>query len=156
MASYLERMPAGIPGEISRWDNVILEPNLLGAVSIPYGAVVKLSAGVIAPIASGDTAAAIYGLLARAYPTQGANGDDAAPAGRIIDVMRSGYMTVTLKGVAAAAKGGTVFVRVTADTGKLVGDIEAAADGAKSVVVPGCIFAGPADSGGNVEISFNI
>lgn len=159
MPSYLTRMPAGIPGEVSRRDGVVLEPSLMGAAPIPFGAVVKLAAGLIAPIASGDAAAVVYGFLARSYPTTGAGEDfgvGSAPAGTMQDVMRSGYMTVRLGGATAAAKGGAVYLRVTVSGDKAVGDIEAAADSAKTVVIPGCVFLGPAEAGGIAEISFNI
>jgi hypothetical protein len=151
-------MPAGIPGEISRRDNVVCEPNLIGAASIPFGAAVKVTAGRIAAIASGNAASVIYGFLVRPYPTGGGGvefGGGEAPANTMQDVMRSGYMTVKLA-LGTAVKGAAVYLRVTADSGKAVGDIETAADSSKTVVIPGCIFMGPGDAGGNVEISFNI
>ncbi|MDR1961447.1 MAG: hypothetical protein LBQ16_04115 [Gracilibacteraceae bacterium] len=159
MTAYLNRMPAGIPGEVSRPAHVTLEAQHLGAAEIPFGAVVKLSAGALAPIAAADTASVIYGFLARPFPTTGidnAAGAGMAPAGTVQSVMRRGYMTVVLKGATAAAKNGAVYVRVTADGTKLVGDIEAAADAGKTVAVPACAFTGAADADGNVEISFNI
>jgi hypothetical protein len=156
-------MPSGIPGELSRRESATLEAERLGAEDIPFGAAVKLADGLVAPIASGDAASAVYGFLVRPYPTMGIAagmtsepGPGSAPAGSIQSVMRRGYMTVLLKGATAAAKNGAVYVRVTAASGKYVGDIEAAADSGKTVAVTGCIFMGAADSGGNVEISFNI
>jgi hypothetical protein len=120
--------------------------------------VVKLSGGLIVPLEASDTAAVVYGFLARPFPTQGDSldfGAGAAPAKSLQSVMRSGYMTVTLK-AGTAARGGQVFVRITAASGKLVGDIETAADSGKAVAIPGCLFMGPADGTGNVEISHNI
>lgn len=49
-----------------------------------------------------------------------------------------------------------VYARVTADTGKNVGDIEAADDTGKTVAVSGCTFMGPPDADGNTEIAYNI
>jgi hypothetical protein len=158
MTAYMNRMPAGIPGEVSR-PGATLESQFVGDAAIAFGAVVKLAAGKLVAIASGDAASVVYGFLPRPYPTTGdagAFGAGSAPAGTTQSVMRRGYMTVTLKGAAAAAKNGAVYVRVTADGDKAVGDIEAAADSAKTVAIAGCAFMGPADAGGNVEISFNI
>ena len=158
MPVFLKRMPAGIPGDVSRKEDAVIESNLVGAGEVPYGAFVKLSSGKLAPIAASDTAAVIYGLAVRPYPKQSENnkfGPTAAPAGGMCDVLRSGYMTVLLK-QGTAVRGGQVYVRVTEDTEKKVGDIEAAADTTKTVAVSGCMFMGPADADGNVEIAYNI
>jgi hypothetical protein len=157
MPAILNRMAAGIPGEVSR-SGAALESNLLGASDIPYGAPVKMSSGLIVPLAASDTAAVIYGFLARSFPSQSAAsefGSGAAPAKTLQSVLRSGYMTVTLAN-GAAVRGGQVYVRVTAASGKNVGDIETAADSGKAVAIAGCLFMGPADESGNVEISYNI
>jgi hypothetical protein len=119
---------------------------------------VKIVSGKVQPIASGDAATVVYGLLQRPYPTNAANealGTATPPDSGLCDVVVRGYMTVKLS-QGTAAKGGQVYVRVTADTGKLVGDIETAADSAKCVAVANCIFMGGADASGNVEIRFNI
>ena len=69
--------------------------------------------------------------------------------------MRRGYMTVFLaRGV--AARDAAVYIRITADTGKLVGDLETAADAGNCVLIPGALFRGPADAQGNVEIEYNL
>jgi hypothetical protein len=151
--AYLNRMPAGIPGEVTRQGSAVLETRLLGAASIAFGAPVKISGTTLAPVAAGDTPDLIYGFLARSYPTTGiGDGPAAAPAGSLQSVMRRGYMSVALKGSAPAALAGQVYVRVTAADGKAVGDIEAAG-GAGLVAVPGGIFMGAADAGGSTEIS---
>ena len=157
MTVILKRMASGIPGEVSR-AGAKLESNLLGAAPVPYGSVVKLSAGLVVPLAASDAASVVYGFLARPFPTQGESeefGAGSAPAKSLQSVMRSGYMTVTLK-AGTAARGGAVFARITAASEKAVGDIETAADSGKAVAIPGCLFMGPADEGGNVEISYNI
>ncbi len=160
MVAYLERMPAGIPGEVSRWGHATLESNEIGSAPVPFGAAVKIVAGKTVALAEGDTADAIYGFLARSYPTQGGGTGFSdtetavAPAGSLQSVMRRGYMSVLLKS-GAGARNGQVYVRVTAVDGKAVGDIEAA-PGAGLVATPSCTFMGPADAGGNVEISYNI
>lgn len=158
MPAYLNRMPAGIPGDVSRKEGAVIESSLTGAKPIPYGAFVKLVSGKLEPLAASDAAAVIYGLAVRPYPKQSdavGFGPASAPAGSLCDVLRSGYMTVTLKS-GTAARGGQVHVRVTAAGGKSVGDIEAAADAENTVAVTGCTFMGPADADGHTEIAYNI
>ena len=157
MSAYLTRMPAGIPGDVSRKEGATIESSLVGSKAIPYGAFVKLVSGKLEPLAASDTAAVIYGLAVRPYPKQSdavGFGAASAPAGSLCDVLRSGYMTVKLAS-GTAARGGQVYARVTADTGKNVGDIEAD-DTGKTVAVSGCTFMGPADADGNTEIAYNI
>lgn len=160
MVAFLYRMPAGIPGDVTRPSNSTTEPQQIDAAAPPtkYGVFVKLVSGKVRPIASGDAASVVYGLLQRPYPTNAANealGTATPPTSGLCDVVVRGYMTVKLA-QGTAAKGGGVFVRVTADTGKLVGDIETAADSGACVAVANCIFMGGADASGNVEIRFNI
>lgn len=130
MPAFLYRMPAGIPGDVTRKQDSTLEPVTIGASAVAHGAPVKLSGGLAVPIAGGDDASDLYGLLARPYPMQGTVNDlgqATSPAGGQGDVLRRGYMAVLLAS-GTAAKGGPVFMRVTEDTGKAVGDIEAVAD----------------------------
>lgn len=158
MTAYLERMPAGIPGAVSRAASATLETGIIGASPVAFGSLVKLVNGKIEAIGAGDTAANVYGLLARTYPTQGSAmelGGGTAAAGMQQSILRRGYMTVLLKG-GTAAKRGQVYVRITAGSGRVPGDLEAAADGANTISVAGCYFMGPADAGGNTEIEFNI
>jgi len=159
MTAYLKRMPSGIVGEVSRRGTLTLEPGRVGATAIPYGTFAKLgTGGVLAPVASGDTAAVVYGPIARPYPDQGNANNDvgpvSAPAGSVQSVLRSGYMTVKLA-AGTAAKGGQVYLRTTVGEGRAVGDIEAAS-GTGLVAVASCTFMGPADSEGIVEIAYNI
>lgn len=160
MVAFLYRMPSGIAGDVTRPSNSTTEPQQIDSGTPPtkYGVFVKIVSGKVQPIASGDAATVVYGLLQRPYPTNAANealGTATPPTSGLCDVVVRGYMTVKLA-QGTAAKGGQVYVRVTADTGKLVGDIETAADSAKCVAVANCIFMGGADASGNVEIRFNI
>ena len=70
MSAYLTRMPAGIPGDVSRKEGATIESSLVGSKAIPYGAFVKLVSGKLEPLAASDTAAVIYGLAVRPYPKQ--------------------------------------------------------------------------------------
>lgn len=129
--SILYRMPAGIAGDVTRGDATI-EPNILGA-DVAFGAPVEMSDGKIVAYAGG----VLYGFLVRPYPTQGGpTGMTAAgklPSGSTCDVLRRGYISATLAR-GTAAKGGKAYLRVAADTGKAVGELEATADvGARSI-----------------------
>ncbi|MCQ4861155.1 hypothetical protein NE637_08335 [Desulfovibrio desulfuricans] len=146
--AYLKRMPAGIPGDVSRKAEATVEAGLMGE-AVAFGAPVKMDGGRL--VALSGASDAVYGFVVRPYPTMGS----AAASGSIQDVLRRGYMTVKLT-QGTSAKGGQVYVRHTAETGKAVGDIEAAAVEGKNLAVPGCLFMGEADSSGNVEISFNL
>lgn len=159
MVAYITRMPAGIPGNISRTDSLTVQQEMLDTSNLPaFGGFVKLVSGRIQAIASGDAATVIYGLLVRSFPTQSptnAFGAASPIAGDLVDVMRRGYMQVALA-AGTAAKGAQVFVRVTAGSGRAVGAIETVADSGNCVAVANCFFMGPADASGNVEIAFNI
>jgi hypothetical protein len=159
--AILYRMDAGIPGAVSRAEHATISPEVLDTTYYPtaYGVFVKIVSGAVRKIASGDAASDVRGVLVRPFPTSG-NGTDGLgtstpPTSGICDVLRRGYIFVKLA-QGTAAKEAAVYVRVTADTGKLVGDIETAADSGKCVAVTGAYFTGAADANGNVEIAFNI
>ncbi len=154
MRVYQDRMPAGVPGHVSRPAESTLETCLVGDAAIAYGAPVKRNAttGKLEGIATGDTE--IYGFLARPYPTGGgkggiATGDDGkAEAGTLAEVMRRGYMTVVCaKGTPVG--GGKVYVRLEG------GLIETAADTGKTIEIP-ARFSDGMDSANLTEISYNI
>lgn len=158
--AILFRMPGGIPGDLSRRQSATVEQVLFDSTAqFPaYGVVGKLSAaGKFVPLTGGEAATAIYGLLVRPYPHQTANADGSGvQATGLANVLRRGYMTV-LNRAGAPAMGGTVYVRVANPSGsKIIGGIEAVADGANTVVMAGASFKCAADAAGNVEIEFNI
>lgn len=162
--AFLYRMPAGIPGNINRSQSATVEAGLLDATNYPtvYGVPVAVDATTknFRKIIGGDTAAAIQGLYVRPYPTnnnQDGLGTSTPPTSGICNVLKRGYMNVSLGGVAAAAKGGTVYVRVAAPAaGKPLGGIEAAADSTNTIVMANAQFTGPADASGNAEVAFNL
>ena len=150
---FMKRMPAGIPGQVTRLNSSTLETVQLGNAPIPFGAPVKVVAGLLAPLGNGDTASVIYGFLARPYPTMGTAtsfGTAEATAGSLQNVMRRGYLAVEVK-AGTPAKAGKVYVRTTG----AIGTIEAAS-GAGLVELPGGTFMGEADTDGLTEISYNI
>jgi len=170
--AFVYRMPAGVPGDVGRLEQATIEPNQYDTdyPCLAYGILVKLVASKIRPIASGDDISAVgYGFLVRPYPIQepigSAASSQALSAGApntalAADVLRRGYMTVKVTAggataIASIAKGDAVYVRSTADTGKVVGDIEAGSISGNDTVT-GAIFMGAADTDGNVEIAYNI
>ena len=160
--AYVYRMPAGIPGVVTRVGQSTLEARIIDTNYPPtaFGKFVKAVSGLIRTIASGDAATVVIGLIAKPYPYQEPTSNEAigtATPSTVLpcDIMKRGYMIVHFNGT-TAEKDGQVYVRITADTGKLVGDIEEGADSAKCVAVVGCFFMGAADADGNVEIAYNI
>ena len=161
--AFLYRMPAGIPGDVTRASQSTIEPVFLNP-ALPfasYGVFGKILAGQFVPFSTGDEAGTEYGLLARPYPITGGTGSDpmgtATPHTKgVADVLRRGYMTVKLN-AGVASKNGAVYVRVAAPVaGKPVGGIEATADSANTVAITTAVFMGAADASGNVEIAYNI
>lgn len=162
MVAYLYRMPSGIPGDVTRQSQSTIEPQLFNSATpfSAYGLFGKVVSGRFVPVGTGDTAAVVYGLLVRPYPTQSAStalGVATPPTTGAADVLRRGYAAVQLRGSAAAALNGQVYVRVAAGTGpQPIGGIEAAADSTNTIAITGAVFMSPADAQGNVEIAYNI
>jgi hypothetical protein len=163
-AVFKFRMPVGIPGEITRSNSAIVEPDLMNVAALPlaYGVPLKMVAGKVVPIVATDVIASVmYGWLVRPYPTQSStagNGFGAGipiDAGIIANVLKAGYLNVKLAR-GTAIRGAAVFVRKTAASGKLVGDIEDTASSAECEAVPNCYFMGGADSSGITEIAYNL
>ncbi|AOY96862.1 hypothetical protein BKK79_35810 [Cupriavidus sp. USMAA2-4] len=165
LQAYTYRMPAGFAGDLQRAEVATVETQQIDSSAPPtaFGVAVKLVSGKVQPINSGsDTAAAVYGVNLRAYPIQ-TNGSDplgtsTPPVAGLTDILKRGYVNVQLNGATAAAKGGTVYVRVAnASAGKPIGGFEAAADGANTVAMPASwYFTGPADAYSITEIAINI
>ncbi len=164
--AFQYRMPAGIPGAVNRASSANVEAAIVDATLPPasygLGLVIDGTSHNVRIPKSGDTANSIYGMYVRPYPTGGSATDGLGTstppgAGSIANVLKRGYMTVKLNGATAAAKGGTVFVRILTGTGTVIGGIEAAADSTNTVTLPSnWYFTGPADASGNVEIAVNI
>jgi len=173
MVAYTFRMPAGVPGEVTRLQTygATIKAEKINTASPPqaYGVLVVVDANGIRPIAVADASAPainLLGILVRPYP--GADLTVAFPAGVVpfgagmppqtglADVLRRGYCSVSLKGSAAAAKGGNVYLWYGASAAPHVQGGFEAATGASAWQVPGAQFEGPADAQGNTEIAFHI
>jgi hypothetical protein len=158
------RMPAGIPGQVTRASQATVEAQLLDTTYFPtsYGVPVAIDATShnMRAIKAADVVASVYGMYVRPYPTNSNTdglGTSTPPVSGIGNCLKRGYISVKLNGATAAAKNGTVYVRTAVGTGSIIGGIEAAADSTNTFALPSnCYFTGPADASGNVEIGFNI
>lgn len=178
MNAYTYKMPAGIPGALSRvGGGVILdvEPAALSsAAPLPFfglAGIYNLADGLFRALTAAD--AVISGFLSRPFPqnaqtTTGFFGSVALGAGSVPPqaggegaIMRAGYMTVQLQpnnaGVyTAVQKGMPVYVCIqNPNAAGQVGGVQGAADGGNTIAV-NAAFTGPADANNNVEISFNV
>lgn len=147
MPVYLNHMPAGIPGDVTRKSVAVIETVVL-ADKIDFGKPCQLDDNGQAT-AEIKNDRPIYGFLVREYPSQ--EGLDLPKTGC---VLRSGYIVVQLSKAEGAKpkKGMKVRLVYTASGGFEVGDI-AVTQGEE---VDGCTFMGEPDGKGNVEIAFNI
>jgi hypothetical protein len=174
-AAFTFRMPTGFPGDISRAvQSGIAEPCLvdLNAPPTAYGqaVVVDPTTQGVRPIVAGDAAlTAIYGVTVRPFPIQqasatnygavGLGGVQAPPSSQPIDVLRFGYILVTLQNFAVnnSLKGGAVYIWYAASAGNHVqGGFEAAATGGSTLLLADANFNGPAGADGVVELAFNL
>lgn len=157
----LYRMPAGIPGFVSRISESSVEPQILNsALPFPtYGVPGKIVNNMFVPIAAGDTTANVYGFLTRPYPANSSNealGVATPPTSGMAGAMRRGYMSVQVN-AGTASKGSQVYIRVAAAAaGKPIGGVEAVADSTNTFALVGATFMGAADANGFSEIAYNI
>ena len=142
MTAILYNAPAGVPGDVTRLDETLVVPELLGEAFTAFGVPYKYNgSGKAINIAAMDTAAAFKGIISRSVPSQSGNltqgYNDAIPnveatAGGV----RRGYVNVLCK-VGTPVKGGIVYMRVVADSPKAIGDLEATSDSTNSVALSG-------------------
>ncbi len=156
MTSFLYRAPSGVAGDITRPDDTIVEPGLLNAAQAPaaFGLPVKLVSGKFEKIASADAATVFSGILSRIAPSIAGDTAQTFASGTpntasVQGIITSGYVNV-LCPVGTPARGGIVYMRVTAATGKLVGDLEATSDTTLSVALVGVTWATDGKDSGNV------
>lgn len=142
MVAYTTNAPALIKGSVSRFDDSIVEPIELGSpTATAFGIPVKISSGKAIPFAGAEVAGDFYGVLVREVPRISSDSDaDAPTAGQITGVAVSGYVAVVCAD-GTPTRGGAVYVRVVTAGAKLVGDFEAVADGANSVLLSNVVWA---------------
>lgn len=161
MTAFQFRMPAGIPGEITRGNSAVVEANVVDSTTPPtaFGVFVKLVSGKVQPCSAAGDVAPAYGVIVRPYPTSQASQAPAFGGGvpsttDPASILRSGYCNVKLAR-GTAVKGAAVYMRTTAGSYAL-GDIEDGTNTGQITAVTGAYFMGSADANGNVEIAFNI
>ena len=149
-------MNNGFAGSYARQPNMVIntKPNV-AATAIPYGApVMQGTGGVQFPTAS-LTAANFVGIAARqiqtpdSYLAQNDGGEYVQNAA--VPVFQQGRINVKCS-QGTPAMYGDVYVRITADTGKNIGDFECAADSGKCIQITNCQWGGPKDANGIAEL----
>lgn len=139
--AYLFNAPSGVPGDVTRPNETSIEPAMLGTPTAgAFGIPVKYDTnGNIIPIAANDTASVFAGVLIREAPAiSGSNSDSLTgqtpnsvqPQGFAV----RGYVSVVCT-IGTPVRGGIVYIRVVAASGKFVGDFEATADGSNNVAL---------------------
>jgi hypothetical protein len=132
--AFTYRMPVGIPGSITRSQNLTVESAVIDPTDYPaaFGVPVVIdgTSRKLRKFKTGDVAADINGFYVRPYPFQAAGtsesiGTTTPPTSGVGNRLRRGYIAVDNK-VGTPAAGGKAYVRLTTDTGKAIGDIEAA------------------------------
>jgi hypothetical protein len=157
MTSFLYNTPAGVAGHITRTQETVVESGFLNPSAAPtaFGAPLKLVSGKFEKIASGDAATVFAGVLSRSVPS--VSGDTLSTFGAgtpnvnsVQGVVVKGYVNVVCS-QGTPVRGAAVYVRVTADTGKAVGDFETAADSGKCVAIVGATWAVSGKDSNNVS-----
>jgi hypothetical protein len=151
MAAYLKEVPSGVPGTVTDFVHTIIESGEYNAALMPtaYGAPVKLVSGLVSAIEASDAAADFYGILARSNP--GSSGDpsfngygagvpQSTQIPSVVIGPQGGGKVLVKCAIGTPVKGGIVYMRVVAATGKAVGDFEATADGANNVALTGVVW----------------
>jgi hypothetical protein len=156
MVSFTTSLPAGIAGEVTRKEHSIIESGLFDATLLPdsFGVAVKINAGKFEKIQAGALAGDVYGYLVRYAPSMSVGlsndfGSGAPNADYAQGILVSGYLNVICT-IGTPSRGGTVYLRVVAATGKAVGDFEASADGTNSVALTNVVWAEQGKDGSNV------
>jgi hypothetical protein len=155
MTSILYRASSGVAGDVTRQDDTVVESGLFNTAKVPaeFGAPVKITAGKIEKIESGDVAASLFGFLSRLAPSIA--GDTAQIFGsgtpnpvEVQGIIVRGRMNVKCK-VGTPARNGIVYMRVVEALPKLIGDLEATSDTINSVALTGVTW-----SVGGVDANF--
>jgi hypothetical protein len=163
--AFLYGMPAGVAGSVSRPLDSQTESILLGATPpTAYGSVLVMesgSTGKYVAIVGTNVAADIKGFLVRSVPSISGGIDNTFAANTINTTylqsrLTRGYLKVACT-QGTPVKGGLAYVRIVVGSGKAIGDIEAVADGANSLVIPGAEWALNGKDGNNIaELRYTI
>lgn len=144
--AILKSAAAGVVGDVTRKLDSVIEPIMLGSAFSAFGVPAKINgSGKLVPIAASDAATVFKGILTRSVPSMGGNTnqgfDDVIPnAEACHGLLVKGYVNVKCA-IGTPVRGGIVYMRVVAASGKLVGDLEATADGTDNVALSGVEWA---------------
>lgn len=156
MTAFLYRAPSGVAGDITRQQDTIVESGLLNAAKAPtaFGAPVKIVSGKFEKIEASDAATVFAGVLSRIAPSIAGDTAQTFASGTpnvesVQGIVVKGYVNVVCA-QGTPVRGAAVYVRITADTGKAVGDFEIAADSGKCVAIAGVTWAVDGKDASNV------
>lgn len=134
MTSFLYRAPSGVAGDVTRPDETIVESGILNASKAPtaFGVPLKLVSGKFEKIEASDAASVFAGILSRIVPSIAGDTAQTLSGGTpntesMQGVAVKGYVNV-VAAIGTPVRGNPVYMRTAADTGKLVGDLEATSD----------------------------
>lgn len=146
-------LPQGELGTISReFTGQIVETVAIDDDSaVNFGSFVKMDGGIAEAVATGDTAADIYGVLVRDWPVNLTTTNEPAPT-NLQAVLRSGYILVKCSdATSTATQGDPVYLKLS--DGTITQTKPANTD--TTTIAIGATFMGPAKDG-VAEIAFNI
>lgn len=159
MTSFLLKAPAGSAGHVTRMEDSTIESGYFAGAAFPtaFGQPVKVDAnGKFVLMGAGSAAADFYGVLVREVPSVSGSATansfaDGIPNPKSFHgIMTRGYAAVVC-GVGTPVRDGAVYVRIVdGGAGKPVGQYEATADGANSVLVPELIWASNGKDAANI------
>jgi len=148
-------MPSGVVGSITRPLETAVESVFLNSAKpvLAFGAPIKLVSGKAEPFEAGDTEAKFYGILSRVAPSVGGSTAQLFTSGvpstdSVQGIAVRGYVNVACT-VGTPVRGGIVYVRVVAATGKAIGDFEATSDTTNSVALTNAVWAVDGKDGSN-------
>jgi hypothetical protein len=171
------RMGAGFAGDVNRTNPSFVEPVLIDAAAPPtaygQGVLIDPTTQGVRPLVAGDQAlTSIYGITVRPFPQQAATAPQqfggtgalgttvAPPTSGAMDVLRSGYIMVSVVG--ATVKNGTVYIWTAASSGSHIqGGFEGVNPGGSGMALSSgagstTAYNGSPDANGIVELMFNI
>lgn len=150
-------MPHGYAGGYARQPDMIVNTRPAGA-RIVFGAPLKYDAGGNAvPMGAGDDAAAFVGVASKEIKTALSYYEQDVgqyAKGEAVPVFMQGSVNVICQ-KGTPRLGGAVYVRIAENEsypGAAVGGFEAEADGANTVQLDNCQWAGPADANKVAEL----
>lgn len=156
MTAFLYRAPSGVAGDVTRQQDTVVESGLLNASAAPtaFGAPLKIVSGKFEKIASGDDAADFAGILSRVAPSIAGDTAETFASGTpnvesVQGIVVAGYVNVKCT-VGTPVRGGAVYMRVVAASGKAIGDLEASSDSTNSVALTGVTWAVDGKDASNV------